>query len=369
MLLAPELGCLAIADISGYTTYLVDTEIDHAQDVLADLSETIVGALAPPLQFAKLEGDAAFVYSIGEQIDPTVLLDAVAACYAAFRNRLASIVRATTCDCNACVLIPRLDLKFVAHHGAFVRGQVHGREELTGSDVVVVHRLLKNSVVETTGVAAYALYTDACVRAMAVDPARLGMRMHREAFEGVGQVDGWVDDLEARWVADRERHSVRVDPRAPGTLVAEGEVAAPAARVWELLTVPALRILWQESVLRVDQQTAAGVRGVGTTNHCVHGSGAVTEEILDWRPFDSFTLTFDLGIPGVPPLLSSYELEPITAATTRLRFLVKAPSGIARLAWPLLARELRKSVQANQRRLGQLLADEAQARGPRLPAG
>ncbi len=35
-----EYACLAIADISGYTRYLTGSELDHAQDVLADLMET-----------------------------------------------------------------------------------------------------------------------------------------------------------------------------------------------------------------------------------------------------------------------------------------------------------------------------------------
>ena len=368
MLATPDRGCLAIADISGYTAYLVGSELDHAQDVLADLNETIVGALAPPFTFAKLEGDAAFVYIIGDRIDPSVLLDTVAGCYAAFRNRVASIARATTCTCNACVLIPRLDLKAVAHHGAFVRRRIRDSEELTGADVVTVHRLLKNAVVDATGVTAYALYTQACVAAMGVDPVALGMRAHREDFEGVGQVAGWVDDLEARWTADRERRRVRIDPAAAGTLVVAGEVEAPISRVWELLTVPQLRTQWQEGVLRVDEQNAAGgIRGVGTINHCVHGSGAMLEEILDWRPFDYYTLRSNLGIPGIPPILFSFELEPITSQTTRLRFLAARPPGAARLAWPLLARELRKSIQANARRLAELLRREAEGPAP-IPA-
>jgi hypothetical protein len=55
----PERACLAIADVSGYTGYLAGVELDHAQDILADLISTIVGAMAP-FQLSKLEGDAAF---------------------------------------------------------------------------------------------------------------------------------------------------------------------------------------------------------------------------------------------------------------------------------------------------------------------
>lgn len=62
MLPKPEPACVVIANISGYTGHLAGVELDHAQDILADLIETIVGALRPPFHLSKLEGDAAFVY-------------------------------------------------------------------------------------------------------------------------------------------------------------------------------------------------------------------------------------------------------------------------------------------------------------------
>jgi len=54
-------GCLLLADITGYTAYLQGTELEHAQDVLADLLETIIAGIEPPFEVSKLEGDAASV--------------------------------------------------------------------------------------------------------------------------------------------------------------------------------------------------------------------------------------------------------------------------------------------------------------------
>ena len=47
MLSRPESACLLIADISGYTSYLAGTELDHAQDILADLMTTVVASMRP----------------------------------------------------------------------------------------------------------------------------------------------------------------------------------------------------------------------------------------------------------------------------------------------------------------------------------
>jgi hypothetical protein len=51
-------GYLVLADISGYRTYLAGVELEHSHDVLADLLGIVIDQLCPPMQLAKLEGDA-----------------------------------------------------------------------------------------------------------------------------------------------------------------------------------------------------------------------------------------------------------------------------------------------------------------------
>ncbi len=309
-----ESGCLAIADISGYTSYLAGAELDHAQDVLEDLTETVVRSLSPPMKLSQLEGDAVFVYVPGNRVDASMLLDTLDAAYFAFRRRQDAIDRATQCDCNACVLIPRLDLKFVAHHGAYGRQHVAGREDLSGSDVILVHRLLKNHIVEVTGHAGYAFYTDAVVGAMGLDPARLRMRRHAEQVEGLSGVDGWVQDLHERWTEERERRRVKVS-REEAVGVTSYEVPAPRSVTWNYLTDPGLRAGWQPGIQRIDQSTPDGRRGIGTRNHCIHGKNASLEEILDWRPFDYFTILNHVPMPLLKPMRMTYELEDVAGGT------------------------------------------------------
>lgn len=143
-LAAAERGSLVIADLSGYTSYLLGTELEHAQDVLADLVGVVVGRLQPPLRVTKLEGDAVFAYALEGTCGASTLLDSIEQSYFAFRSRLRDIAHATSCTCEACRQIPTLDLKFLAHHGSFVRRTIAGNEELTGRDVIVIHRLTKN---------------------------------------------------------------------------------------------------------------------------------------------------------------------------------------------------------------------------------
>ena len=307
-----ERGCLVIADITGYTGFLAGSELDHAQAVLRDLLTVVVGALRPTFKLAKLEGDAAFVYALTERIDGSQLLDTLETTYFAFRRRLDGVDRATTCECNACVLIPSLNLKLFAHHGSFIRERIFGSDELTGTDVIVVHRLLKNSVTDTTGLTGYALLTDACLAAAGLDPVPLELHEHREAYESLGEITCWVHDLERAWRRERELRRVRVSES--DTMASAGvELAVAPSQAWQYLTSPTERPKWVPEIVRIAQSSAAGRRGVGTTNHCVHGDGVTLEEVLDWRPFEYFTMR--ATIPDVSSGVMTYELEPTDAGT------------------------------------------------------
>jgi hypothetical protein len=45
MLSKPESACFVIADISGYTSFLHGAELDHAQDIIADIMDTVLRPL------------------------------------------------------------------------------------------------------------------------------------------------------------------------------------------------------------------------------------------------------------------------------------------------------------------------------------
>jgi hypothetical protein len=66
-------------------------------------------------------------------------------------------------------------------------------------------------------------------------------------------------------------------------------------------------------------------RAVGATNHCMHGKDAVVEEVLDWRPFDYYSVNSTMNTPGGPVhFLSTVELEPMVDGT-RIEMRYAAP--------------------------------------------
>ena len=194
----PQHGYLILADISGYTSYLAGVELAHAQEILAELLELIIKRFAPPLTIAKLEGDAVFAYAPQTQVPRgETLLELLELTYLAFRDRVESIRRRTTCDCNACRAIPGLDLKFILHYGEYLLQNVSGRTELVGSDVNLVHRLLKNQVGDETGWVAYALFTNSCLVQLNLQLDRLHDGV--ESYEHLGDIETFSLDLHARY--------------------------------------------------------------------------------------------------------------------------------------------------------------------------
>jgi len=369
MLTAPRPTCLLIADISGYTGYLAGVELDHAQDILADLIGAIVTALRPRFRLAKLEGDAAFTYATVDRIDGSMLLDTIERCYFGFRRRRRDVRQATSCECNACSRIPDLDLKFVVHAGTAIIQKVAGRQELLGSDVIVVHRLLKNEVVDQTGVDAYALITQACIDASDIDPAALGMRSHVETYDRIGDVPAWVHDLDRRWQEEEDRARVFVTPEE-SILTVSVATSVPPQVAWEFLTKPGQRMSWQPWVTEVTVKGATGGRrGPGSANHCRHGKDAVIEEILDWRPYDYVTDMTILDTPAGPLRLPhTIEFEPVTGGTViHMRFAPPRSSRQASLARDIGAAygsALRAAVPSLVAQLDAELAAREADRGP-----
>ena len=336
MLPKTESACFVIADISGYTNFISGAELDHAQDIIADIMDTLLRALRPTFRLAKFEGDAAFVYAAADKVDGSLLQDAIESAYFAFRKRLRNIKQANSCECQACSLMQSLDVKFVVHHGEFIKQKMGGQEELAGRDVILVHRLLKNEVNKKFGGHAYALYSDACVRAMGIDPAAQGLAEHRETIDVIGETKCWIRDLEQAWTRENETTRIIVD-RDDALRVIERGFAAPPPAVWEFVTAPAHHSRWQRSDSFVEA-AVNGRRGAGTQNHCMHGKDAIIEDILDWRPFDYVTLTALLPIPGAPKIRMTYALEGRADGGTRfeLRFAKPKPKDLAffEQVWP-----------------------------------
>jgi hypothetical protein len=117
--------------------------------------------------------------------------------YLAFRDKALALFQGSTCPCRACRALPTLDLKFMVHHGDFIVQQVAGIRDLLGTDVNLIHRLLKNHVAESTGWKGYVLLTDPVLERMQFSRDRFFKRC--ESYEHLGDVNIYCLDMHARY--------------------------------------------------------------------------------------------------------------------------------------------------------------------------
>lgn len=143
-------AALLIADIGGYTAYMSSHRMTlaHAEVNTARMLDRMIGA-APGFDLVEIEGDAAFLSRKVDARDPdttvTDVLRTAAAMHRAFHVERHYVAK-NLCPCGGCKQVGELKLKFVAHVGEVATQTIRGRDKLVGIDVILVHRLLKNSV-------------------------------------------------------------------------------------------------------------------------------------------------------------------------------------------------------------------------------
>lgn len=312
-------GYLLLADISGYTVFLTENELEHAHGIIEDLTRGIISEFPAPWRLVKLEGDAVFVYAEGRSFsDAERVMESVERCYCRFIDLRDDIDRASSCECQACANVGSLDLKFVAHFGPFLRQTMAGVEDLAGPSVILVHRLLKNSIVDATGARAYAFYTSPVVDRVGKP---LQLPAHRESYEALGEVTGLVADLAPMPAAAREARRVRIEP-GDADFSFTMDVPLPQAVAWEYWTNQRLLARWSGGVTGFEDLPNAGGRtGVGGGFHCAHGRGRSLCRYLDWRPFAYFSTEKSVekwSMMTPPAMLDTTEFEPLGDAGTRV---------------------------------------------------
>jgi hypothetical protein len=289
-------GHLVIADISGYTQFLSTSELEHANGIITELLNSVIGAIQAPLAVSSIEGDAVFMYGqMPDGMRGQTVLESVELLYCSFAAALETMTLNTTCRCNACANINTLGMKIVMHCGEFVKSEIGGRETLSGPDVIMTHRLLKNEVREKTGISDYMLVTDACATELDVEDIVAGWTHHTEEYEHVGEIEAFVASLPDVWAFVRQQNEDKVLQREAWVTVTAHSKAPPAV-VWDYLVDPFKRTRWIQATDHKVSNELDGRIGVGSNYHCVHGddNDVTVFTVLDMRPVDY--ITFVAGI-------------------------------------------------------------------------
>jgi hypothetical protein len=139
-------GLLFIPDISGFSKFVNEAEIEHSSYIIKDLLEILINANDIGLEISEVEGDAILFYKFGEPVELRAIYKQVEKMFCAFHRYLINYDHRKICQCRACISAVDLSLKVITHYGEFTEYNVKNFSKLIGKDVIVAHQLLKNDI-------------------------------------------------------------------------------------------------------------------------------------------------------------------------------------------------------------------------------
>jgi hypothetical protein len=181
--------------------------------------------------------------------------------------------------------------------------------------------MLKNRVIEQTGIESYALFSDAAAEASKLSQLAYPIVSHSETYAHIGEVKMQVLDLRKVWEREQEKHRFVVAPEE-AWLTFEWDAPRAVSFVWEYLTTPRLEQQWAGYDL-VERTDALGGRFQSdTTYHCAHGEIHFFNKILDWKPFEYVSLEQNISI-GIKLVQTRWLHE--SPAGTKIIFYIRKP--------------------------------------------
>lgn len=306
-------GLIFIPDISGFTSFVNKTEIEHSRFIIEELLETIINSNELELNISEIEGDAVLFYKFGDPPKLQQLVRQVESMFTGFHKEIQNYQYRRLCQCSACINAADLSLKVIIHYGEYSSYRVKEFSKLLGKDIIVAHQLLKNDIDQHE----YMLVTDRI-------PARAELK----------DLPSWVQWSSGKKLTEAGevpfnysmltslKESICPDP-LPQLELGDKAIVASASREFDIDMTSLLSVIgkyaeraaWQEGVKNVEQVTDK-IPQLGTRHRCVLDQGAV---VIHYSNFASNADMITVGETDENKTVSTYyTLEKISENKTRL---------------------------------------------------
>jgi hypothetical protein len=130
-------GLIIIPDITGFTNFVKNIDIDLGVSITSDLLNEIINSNPLDLEISEIEGDAILYYKEGPPLPLNIMLAGFKDIYEAFNKKFEGLKSLYNLDAN-------LTLKFIVHYGEINVYNIKGFKNLYGQTVIESHCLLKN---------------------------------------------------------------------------------------------------------------------------------------------------------------------------------------------------------------------------------
>lgn len=260
---------LFMPDISGFTEFVNNLEITHAQSIIQELLEIIIDSNQIGLEVSEIEGDAIFFYRIGKPPGIDELLQQVQTMFTRFHHHLDLYNHQRICPCGACTAASNLTLKVVAHFGEVAGFSLKQQRKLFGKDIIILHRLLKNSLNKRE----YALFTHTLMREAGE------LQRVPEWYDTVDSVEQYdVGELAVTVVDLGKLRSMLPMPQTPAfhlsdkTKIVFSEarvIPAPSIHILLLILELSQRTKWMDGLKDIELLSNNLINRVGTKHKCI----------------------------------------------------------------------------------------------------
>lgn len=269
---------LFIPDISGFTQFVKTTEISHSRHIISELLEIIINSDQSGMSVSEIEGDAVLFFK-KETISVTDLVKQCEITFTNFHRHIRRYDKERICRCGACETAVNLSLKFIIHAGPVENIHIKGHEKLHGKDVILAHKLLKNSINNQQ----YILVSEGI--SFEEDEIKTGNRPWLEILPGsenfsdIGKVDYKYIPLNHFPLDKSEPKGITFPELSSHRIVAEEVIDAPVDVVYDSYTDLDKRVLWNDNIKEISL-TQGNLNKSGSVHACLIGSDTLDIESI-----------------------------------------------------------------------------------------
>ncbi len=274
---------LFIPDISGFTKFVNQTEVNHGQHVISELLEILIDSNQLGLKLSEIEGDALLFYK--QDLIPTKseIADQAKVMFLNFHQHLKRYQNHRICQCGACRSAGNLTLKFIVHSGPINFIKVKDQLKPYGSDVIVAHRLLKNSIDNRE----YLLYSENMVRPdediTSLDIPWLEIKEGQAHYDSIGNINYFYGYLSALHKLVPDTESVSHPNKSESPLIVSTTIDRPKNEIFETIIDFERRMDWNKFAKDITYDDS--INQVGAKHVCV----------FDTHSLEFETVTNDFG--------------------------------------------------------------------------
>ncbi|MBC3540145.1 DUF2652 domain-containing protein [Rufibacter sediminis] len=277
---------LFIPDISGFTRFMHENGVQYSRNLIADLLEIIIEANILNMEVCEIQGDAILFYKLGEAPSIDQIVSQCKQIFLDFQNYLRIMERDDRLSTPK-LSENKLTLKIVVHYGRISVTQIRDHIKLMGTDVILAHRLLKNSIEGSE----YVLLTEGYLNTQSPETVQHNfewsqLKDGKNSYDHVGEIKykyAFLTPLRLLVTDPEEEHTHK---QYPNTFSLREHIKAPAELVLRVIQNYRLKPKWMHRVKSARFDTKK-VNRIGTNYFCdMEKGGAIEMQTLQSRVAD-----------------------------------------------------------------------------------